>query len=202
MVKTAKLDREATLEAVMRCFWTNGYEATSLDRLEKATGLGRQSLYNAFGGKEALFSVALDRYREQVGAPLRTLLEQEDPAIAIRAFLEGHLAIFNDETSPAGCMLSGCSSELGPRDDTLGDRMRQETATGAEAMEAVFRRWQSEGRLTESADPGTLAALLSAVIRGLAVLRRASSDTTLVARAVDGAVQAFAAFLLLPRHRP
>ncbi len=202
MIKAAKLNRDATLEAVMRCFWTHGYEATTLDRLEKATGLGRQSLYNAFGGKEALFGVALDRYREQVGAPLRALLEQDDPASAIRAFLEAHLAIFSDETSPVGCMLSGCSSELGPRDDTLGHRMREETATGASAIEAVFQRWRSEGRLTQLADPETLAALLSAVIRGLAVLRRASTDTTLVAKAVEGAIQAFAPFLLPSRQCP
>ncbi|HZG08157.1 MAG TPA: TetR/AcrR family transcriptional regulator [Allosphingosinicella sp.] len=195
MPRPASFDRDEALDAVMRTFWAHGFEATSLDRLEKATGLKRQSLYNAFGDKEAMFMAALDRYRAQVGMPLRSLLGHDDPAAAVRAYLEGHLRMLADPCTPAGCLIAGCSSELGPRDDAVGARMRLETAGALEAGAETFRAWQRSGKLKPTADPEQLAALLATVVRGLAVLARSSTDPKLIGRAVDGAVVALTPFL-------
>ena len=43
-------------------FWTRGYAATSVDDLTNVTGLGKGSLYGAFGDKHGLFLRALDDY--------------------------------------------------------------------------------------------------------------------------------------------
>ena len=43
-------------------FWSAGYAGTSLDDLTEATGLGRGSLYGAFGDKHELYLRALDDY--------------------------------------------------------------------------------------------------------------------------------------------
>lgn len=179
----------------MHTFWSHGFAATSVDRLEKATGLKRQSLYNAFGDKEAMFTAALDRYRQQVGGPLRALLDGDDPRTAIRGYLEGHLRMLADPCTPAGCLIAGCSSELGPRDNAVGQRMRAETAGGVAAAARVFGAWKSAGKLSPEADPSQLAALLAAIVRGLAVLARAGTGSEVVAQAVDGAVAALAHFL-------
>lgn len=194
MPRPASFDREETLDAIMRTFWAHGFEATSLDRLEKATGLKRQSLYNAFGDKEAMFTAALDRYGAQVGGPLRALLAHEEPLAAVRAYLLGHLRMLADSCTPAGCLIAGCSSELGPRDDALGARMRAETSAATEALQAVFFRWADEGKLVRSVNPQAIAALLGAVVRGLAVLSRSSADSAQIDHAVAGALQAFAPF--------
>ena len=45
-------------------FRTKGFDGSTLDELEQATGLGRGSLYGAFGDKRALFLKALARYLE------------------------------------------------------------------------------------------------------------------------------------------
>lgn len=195
MPRPTSFDRDPVLDTVMHTFWTYGFEATSLDRLERATGLRRQSLYNAFGDKEAMFTAALDRYRAQVGGPLRMLLDSDDPQAAVRAYLDGHLRMLNDPCTPAGCLIAGCSSELGLRDDAVGQRMRAETAGGVEAVAGVFSAWKSAGKLSVEADPDQLAALLAAIVRGLAVLARASPDRDVIAHAVDGAVAALSPFL-------
>ncbi|MFA9200543.1 MAG: TetR/AcrR family transcriptional regulator [Cypionkella sp.] len=195
MPRPASFDREEALDAVMRTFWEHGFEATSLDRIERATGLKRQSLYNAFGDKEAMFAAALDRYRIQVGTPLRALLDHDDPATAVRAYLEGHLRMLQDPCTPAGCLIAGCSSELGPREDSVGARMRAETAGAVEAGVEVFRAWAAAGKLSIGADPEQLAALLATIIRGLAVLARANPDPDILIQAVDGAVAALSPFL-------
>ena len=43
------------LSAVQAAFWDNGYAGTSLDDLLAASGLGKGSLYGAFGDKQHLF---------------------------------------------------------------------------------------------------------------------------------------------------
>ncbi|KAL1109995.1 hypothetical protein AAG570_014022 [Ranatra chinensis] len=52
------------IEAAMEVFWTNGYEASSTQELCERTGLGRGSLYHAFGSKQKLYEQALSRYQE------------------------------------------------------------------------------------------------------------------------------------------
>lgn len=46
-------DAEQALQRVTATFWTHGYQGTSIADLERDTGLGRTSLYAAFGDKRA-----------------------------------------------------------------------------------------------------------------------------------------------------
>ena len=62
MARPRKFDEQQVLEAARDQFWKNGYAATSLDDLTKATGLGKGSLYGAFGGKHQLFLKVLGTY--------------------------------------------------------------------------------------------------------------------------------------------
>lgn len=52
----------------MLVFWSRGYADTTIDQVGSATGLGRGSLYGAFGNKEGLFRQCLDRYGTLYGA--------------------------------------------------------------------------------------------------------------------------------------
>ncbi len=68
MPRAKSFDEEAVLNQAMELFQEQGYEATSLSDQESRLGLGRQSLYNTFGDKQALFLKALERYRRSVVA--------------------------------------------------------------------------------------------------------------------------------------
>jgi len=50
-MRKPEFDRDDVLDAAQQMFWRKGYEATTLPDLLQATGLARQSLYNAFGDK-------------------------------------------------------------------------------------------------------------------------------------------------------
>ncbi|MGH8920910.1 MAG: TetR/AcrR family transcriptional regulator, partial [Actinomycetes bacterium] len=55
MARPRKFDEQTVVRAARDQFWRTGYTATSLDDLMAATGLGRASIYAAFGDKHALF---------------------------------------------------------------------------------------------------------------------------------------------------
>src|SRR5512139_3231149 len=62
-------DPDEVLEHAMGVFWRKGFDATGVADLEAATGLGRQSLYGAFGDKRALFAQVVDFYFARVLKP-------------------------------------------------------------------------------------------------------------------------------------
>ena len=62
MARPRKFDESDVVAAARDEFWTRGYAATSVDDLTAATGLGKGSLYGAFGDKHGLFLRALDDY--------------------------------------------------------------------------------------------------------------------------------------------
>src|SRR2546423_3592834 len=60
----------------MEVLWSRGYEAASINDLVRHMGINRQSLYDTFGDKHALYLQALDRYREVEGRKMFELLER------------------------------------------------------------------------------------------------------------------------------
>ena len=64
-------DPDVVLDQAMAVFWKQGFEGTGMPDLEQATGLGRQSLYGAFGDKRTLFARVVEHYFARVLKPLR-----------------------------------------------------------------------------------------------------------------------------------
>ena len=54
-------DPEVAVQNALECFWSNGFEATSLQDLLQCTGLSKSSLYESFGSKQTLFELCLGR---------------------------------------------------------------------------------------------------------------------------------------------
>lgn len=65
MGRTKLYDRDALLDAAMLVFWQRGYADTSLQQLERATGVNKSGLYAEFKDKEDLFLSSLRYYVER-----------------------------------------------------------------------------------------------------------------------------------------
>lgn len=99
-------DPDAVLDRAAQLFWANGFSATSLDDLSAAMGMGRPSIYNAFGDKEALFLRALQRYRDTVAlTPLRALEAEASIRQGLDAFFRQFVAYTTADRSHLGCLL-------------------------------------------------------------------------------------------------
>ena len=66
MARTKEFNPEKSLDAAVEVFWEQGYEHTSLDALMDKMGIARQSLYDTFGDKRALYLKALERRHSPV----------------------------------------------------------------------------------------------------------------------------------------
>jgi AcrR family transcriptional regulator len=71
MGRPRQFDEKHVLRAVREQFWNAGYAATSLEDLKRVSGLGKGSLYAAFGDKHQLFLRALRSYNDANDSALR-----------------------------------------------------------------------------------------------------------------------------------
>lgn len=84
-----QFDRTAALERGMRLFWRKGYADVSMSELLTEMGIGRQSFYDTFGGKAAVFEESLRRYVEVCQRPALAVLESgPSPHRGVQAFLK------------------------------------------------------------------------------------------------------------------
>jgi TetR/AcrR family transcriptional regulator, copper-responsive repressor len=64
MGRPKNFSREEVLEKAMPVFWKHGFSDTSLQELERATGVNKSGLYSEFRDKEDLFVACLRHYLE------------------------------------------------------------------------------------------------------------------------------------------
>ena len=79
---------EAILEGAMQEFLAHGYAATSMDRVAKAAGVSKATVYSHFGDKEGLFNaliqaLAKDKFQTAIGLQESQSLAK-DPKIVLR----------------------------------------------------------------------------------------------------------------------
>lgn len=188
MARPREFDEDKVLTAVIQCFWTRGYEATSVRDLVEDTGITAASLYNAFGDKRALFRAALDHYIENsVGERIRrceTLPGRE----AIGAFLQDILSRSLRDGEHKGCLIVNSALEIAPHDPEF-----QETiATVLRRIEKFFlkcvKAGQADGTITHSVPAENLAHNLLGVLMGVRVLARVRPERALLEGVIEPAL--------------
>ncbi|AFE10785.1 TetR family transcriptional regulator [Corallococcus coralloides DSM 2259] len=178
MARPRTFDEAQVLRAVRDQFWNKGYAATSMDDLMQATGLGKGSLYGAFGDKHQLFLKVFDTYCVNSLESVKKMLEGPD-AGALERLRQHLLGIATASAAPAnrrGCLLGRGTAELASQDAQVADRAL-ETFRGLEdAFVRCLEQARTHGDLAAHADPRKLGAMLLAVQRGLEAVGKAGMD--------------------------
>jgi len=76
-MRLKEFEKNDIAEAAMKVFWQRGYAGTSIQDLVEGTGLGRGSLYNAFGRKYGLYEFALKLYYYEITASNMAILSED-----------------------------------------------------------------------------------------------------------------------------
>jgi AcrR family transcriptional regulator len=185
MARPRQFDEKHVLRAVRDQFWNAGYAATSLEDLKRVSGLGKGSLYAAFGDKHQLFLRALRSYNDANDGALRTMLESAPRAVdALRAFVMAPVRDPSGTAAQRGCFMANSTYELAAADpELLTEARRTYAATTAAVADCVVRA-QSEGDVPADTDPIETAHALLAAQQGIVFLGRTGLDiTTLTATA-------------------
>ena len=175
MAGVKRFSREDVLDRAAQVFWREGFEATSIGNLEAATGIGRGSLYNAFGDKAALFRAVLARYGETEGAPPLRHLADADVFAGLARMLHDIAARMGAAGRPRGCLITNTCATGGGGPETDAQVAGGVQAVEA-ALEAAFARARDEGQLAPGTDPRPLARFYCAVVQSLGVMHRALGE--------------------------
>jgi len=158
----------------MRVFWQHGYAGASLEQLCAATGLGRGSLYGAFGSKDGLFLQALQRYSDIYGARYDEALRDADrnPMDAIAAFFGVTLARIADPTVPDGCLVAQSTLSSPTLEPASAVRVQEMLRRQHTRVRSALEHAHSDQGLIDE-----LATYIVAVTQSLAVLSRGGMST-------------------------
>jgi len=166
------------LQKAMLVFWRLGYERSSIQALETATGIGRKSLYRAFTDKHDLFLKSISAYRAMMAEENLAPLMAPDAGIETIEALFDKLTVFaRTEIAAMGCLICNTAMERGADDaeaarhvqgyfDQIRAAMRNALARAAERGEIALR--------PEALDRE--ANVLLGAVQSLCVLGRAGTD--------------------------
>ena len=148
----------AILNAAVRLFSANGYDAVSMREVASEAGVSKANIYHHFDSKEALYRAILHQSAEDLAGLVETLAEGAGSFESrIAEFASGHLKHLDGNP---------LASRLIIREAFLSDdersRMLVDQVFGSifERIVSIFRAGQQAGALRRELDPALCATLL------------------------------------------
>ena len=185
MARLREFDDKTAMSAVQNLFWEKGFEGTSYADLTKATGLGKGSLYSAFGNKQALYKKALETYiaseLTNLGGLLLNGLEADPDSWRERlaGFLNSAIDAIEQRQDRRGCFICNAAIELAPFDPAIEEAVQDVFEKLKGALMMVLAPLQDEARATK------IAEQLLATYLGMRVMAKAGSTPKSLAAVRD-----------------
>ncbi|WP_438007566.1 TetR/AcrR family transcriptional regulator [Sorangium sp. So ce321] len=177
MARPKEFDVESALERSMDLFLERGYEATSMSDLVGHLGISRQSLYDTFGDKQAIYIAALELWRDQQNQSFLQLLGSDEPIRSVvRRVFEGFIQQDLDGERSRGCAMVNAIVQPSSSDETIA-RLVSDNARSLEAAWAKrLREAQERGEIGAHHDPVALGRFFASALSGLRVTARTTRD--------------------------
>ncbi|MGL5081704.1 MAG: TetR/AcrR family transcriptional regulator [Microcoleaceae cyanobacterium] len=175
-----EFDREEALEKAMELFWSKGYSTVGLSELLQHMGIQRQSLYNTFGCKHALFLEAVQHYGQTVVCKIEGQLNQPgSPLENLNRVLKKAAA---DAACPQyrGCFVANAMMELAPHDPEVAKVVRGLAQQIERAIAQTVERAMATQELPPETEPQKVARFLYHVILGFNVRGKLCPSQTCV----------------------
>jgi TetR/AcrR family transcriptional repressor of nem operon len=192
MARPRMFDEKTVLKAARDAFWQSGYGATSMDDLMRATGLGKGSLYAAFGGKRELFERVFRAHCSEAVRDTAAKLEGPDEGAYER--LCTYVLEPTGETvwsdGALGCLIAKTGAELAGSDTVIKEQTRAAYEALDDALAACIAAAQRNGDIAASANPRDISALLLATLRGIEALGKGGMPAGSLQRAARAALDA------------
>ncbi|ALJ05023.1 TetR family transcriptional regulator [Pseudalgibacter alginicilyticus] len=119
MARKKKYNETEVVEKAMTLFWKNGYEATSMQMLEKEMGINKFSIYASFGNKHGLFIESLKQYKTKVHAILDKFKKGTKGVEDIKQFFYDSVSSEYKNDNIKGCFITNTYNEFSENEDQL-----------------------------------------------------------------------------------
>ncbi|MGY4929158.1 TetR/AcrR family transcriptional regulator [Streptomyces sp. 900105755] len=196
-------DEPVVLGVVRDQFWTTGSAGTSAYDLTEATGLGKGSIYKAFGNKRDPYLRALSDYCQSLVAEARQQLQGRgleavlpSPLARLERYLVSIANAFAAESPHRRCFLTKATADLAGEDEKVAQVARRAFDDLARMFGAMIRDAQDAGEVADHADSSALGYLLLSVIRGIDSIAKADIDAATLEQTARSAVA------LIPQRTP
>lgn len=169
-------DEQQVLERAMNLFWLYGYQGVGLSDLLKHMGISRQSLYDTFGNKRALFMRVIEHYRATQLVDALALLDRDGSPLAnVKAVIRFFEQLASDSRC-RGCLVANTLVELGPHDGQIAALLEETLGLLQQDLQRALREAQRRDELSADKSPLDLSRSLTNSLMGMAVLGRLPSE--------------------------
>lgn len=163
---------DAVLEKAMLVFWRKGFDAATLEDIDQATGIPRQSLYRSFKNKRTLFLLSLDYYQDRVASRILSILEQDRPAIEnIKAVFDSWQSAIASKNG-LGCLMGNTAAQFLPNDEDVRARVLHHQERFVSSFEQALIQGQNEGCINKSIKAKSMARTIIITTTGLLTMSR------------------------------
>jgi AcrR family transcriptional regulator len=176
MARPKEFDKEKALRKAIRLFSQQGFAATSTDELMRVMHVGRQSMYDTFGDKRALFLKALKTYVTESVHSIKVELER--PGSALSA-VQNALATFaerKDLSSEEGCMGLNAISEFGQRDADVTRITRNAARVQRQTLIRALTTAKKQGEVSSDANLNSMADFFESTLAGIRMAAKAGKS--------------------------
>ena len=176
MARPRQFDRDEALMKAMAVFWEHGFDATTMTDLQKALGIGRQSLYTTFGDKDQLYAEALERYLELADVELAQRLGEQAGFVELRAHVLGAAERLGADEQRMGCLMMNSCVDRAPHDPAVAALAARGLESSQQGFSTALLNARDRGELGPRGDVDDIARFLTSQMAGLSVLARSGAS--------------------------
>jgi AcrR family transcriptional regulator len=178
-------DEDAALEAAMRVFWEKSYDGATMSELTAAMGINRSSMYAAFGDKEQLFRLAVERYAVGQMSYLHAALRENSFKEVVRTAFKGMVEFLSTPGNPRGCLSVQGALATSTESEPVKQMMVEVRKQGELALRRRIQEAKKDGEIPADINPSDYARFFSLIVGGLAVQSVNGATRAEMQRSVD-----------------
>jgi len=187
---TPEQTRQLLLEAAFNEMYRYGFQAASLSRILKNTGVTKGALYHHFSSKtelgyavvEEIIATSIEEFW------IKPLQASDNPIDTFTELMHRAAEETGAEMLRLGCPLNNLAQEMSPIDDGFRERLEQIYSAWREAIAAALKSAQQRGQVRSDVDPEQTAIFVLAALEGCVGSAKAAQSMDMLYACGNGLV--------------
>ncbi len=177
--------KEKILHEAQQLVYMNGFRATSVDAIAKASGVKKANVFYYFPTKEALGLELLDRMATYILDNMLTPIFADDrhPAEQIRDYIRLIRTGLEEGNCQGGCPLGNMALEMADVDEDFRTRLVRFFEDLGSLIEGALQRGLEKGLYRDTLDPSATAAFIVSSVQGAIMLAKTKREPEALAHA-------------------